>query len=1475
MKKITKKIMKEERKDNLNEPLLVIEQDSTLTKKKVITYPFNKEKKGSVFEEVAQKSNKPGPGSYTISKTVKVTQTVISKNSRLPNYANINPGVGEYNIEEPNLKVEKSAPKYGIPKAERKNPFEVSKEKKNIPGTGSYNINKTKEKKFYIEEKVERFHTVETDKPGVGEYDINDAEIKLKKKNPTISAVKSERKDPFEVSKNSKGIPGTGTYNINQKYEKGVYIEGKKKRFETSYNGKPGVGEYDINDAELKLKKKTGISTSKSVRKDPFEVGKDSKNIPGAGAYNINKRYEKGVYIEGKKKRFETSYNGRPGVGEYDINDAELKLKKKTGITTYKSSRKDPFEVGKDKKNIPGAGSYNTITNNSNKFYMEQNIPRFKTIKNDKPGVGEYNINDAELKLKKKIGISTSKSVRKDPFEVGKEKKYIPGAGSYNTFKKNEKNFYIEGNVPRFNTSDNGKPGVGEYDINEPALKLKKKIGISTSKSVRKDPFEVEKEKKNVPGAGAYNTINNNRRQFYIEGNVPRFKNVDNGKLGVGEYDINDAEIKLKKKSPTAFTGKSKRKDPFEVNKEQKGKPGAGTYNINILNKKNFYIEGNVPRFNTSDNGKPGVGEYDINEPALKLKKKTGISTTKSKRKDPFEVSKETKNVPGTGSYNINKEQERKFYIEQNIKRFCPAGNKNPGVGEYDINDAALKLKKKTGISSVKQARKDPFEVNKETKNIPGAGAYNINKEQEKKFYIEQNVERFGPAGNKNPGVGEYDINDAELKLKKKTGISSVKQARKDPFEVSKETKNVPGAGAYNINKEQEKKFYIEQNVERFGPAGNKNPGVGEYDINDAALKLKNKTGISNVKSERKDPFEVSKESKNVPGTGAYNINKEEEKKFYIERNIERFGPDGNKNPGVGEYNINEAELKLKKKTGISTVKQARKDPFEVSKEIKNIPGAGSYNINKEQEKKFYIEQNVERFGPAGNKNPGVGEYDINDAELKLKKKTGISSVKQVRKDPFEVSKENKNVPGAGAYNINKEQEKKFYIEKNVKRFGPAGNKNPGVGEYDINDAALKLKKKTGISSVKQARKDPFEVNKETKNIPGAGAYNINKEQEKKFYIEQNVERFGPAGNKNPGVGEYNINDAELKLKKKTGISTVKQARKDPFEVSKESKNIPGIGAYNINKGEDQKFYIEQNMERFTSSNDGKPGVGEYDINEAELKLKKKTGISTVKEARKDPFEVSKESKNIPGTGTYNINKGEQAKFYIEENIERFTSSNNGKPGVGEYNINDAELKLKKKTGISTAKSVRKDPFEVGKESKNVPGAGSYNINQTNNPKFYIDEKVQRFTSSDNGKPGVGEYNINEAELKLKKKTGISTAKEVRKDPFEVTKETKNIPGIGAYNIVKNEDQKFYIEEKMERFVPESNINPGVGEYDHSPIEIKLKPKAPEYGEPQAERKLILDDKENNEKVGPGSYDVKVERSKAGQQKFSTLPRKL
>ena len=77
------------------------------------------------------------------------------------------------------------------------------------------------------------------------------------------------------------------------------------------------------------------------------------------------------------------------------------------------------MKLGKNQKNIPGDGSYNTIS----KQYIDNSVPRFASSNNWKLCVGEYDINDAELKLKKKTGISTNKSVRKDPFKVGKELK--------------------------------------------------------------------------------------------------------------------------------------------------------------------------------------------------------------------------------------------------------------------------------------------------------------------------------------------------------------------------------------------------------------------------------------------------------------------------------------------------------------------------------------------------------------------------------------------------------------------------------------------------------------------------------------------------------------------------------------------------------------------------------------------------------------------------------------------------------------------------------------------------------------------------------------------------------------------------------------------------------------------------------------------------------------------------------------------
>ena len=870
--------------------------------------------------------------------------------------------------------------------------------------------------------------------------------------------------------------------------------------------------------------------------------------------------------------------------------------------------------------------------------------------------------------------------------------------------------------------------------------------------------------------------------------------------------------------------------------------------------------------------------KIDINDPLVVIEedsvltRKRVISYPFNKEKKSFTLEEMAKksNKTGPGSYNIDQKEKPHGpeIINDKLSRLPNYDNKNPGVGEYEIDLPSKKVEKTDPIYGIPKAeRKNPFEVNKEKLKVPGSGAYDISLKEQNKFYVDNANPRFPDSANKVPGVGEYDINDAEIKLKNKTGISNAKSERKDPFEVNKEKLNIPGAGSYNINKEQNKKFYVEKNMERFARSGNNNPGVGEYDINDAEIKLKTKVAsVTTNKSERKDPFEVNKEKKIVPGAGAYNTASSNAKGVYIEKNAPRFGSNDNKVPGVGEYDINDAELKLKNKTGVSNVKSERKDPFELNKYKKIIPGVGSYDTeDKLNKKKFYIDKNVPRFGDSANKNPGVGEYDINEAELKLKNKTGISNVKSARKDPFEVKS---RVPGAGSYNISKSIQGKFYMDKNVPRFGDSANKVPGVGEYDINDAELKLKNRIGISSAKSARKDPFEVKS---RVPGAGSYNTNDNEKHKFYIDKNVERFKTANNKIPGVGEYDINDAEINLKNKTGISTSKSARKDPFEVK---SRVPGAGSYNVIQSAKNRFYIEKNMNRFCNTEKIIPGVGEYDINDAEIKLKKKTGISTSKSQRKDPFEVNKEKLIVPGSGAYDINKNKKGNFYIEKTVPRFKNADDEKPGVGEYDINDAEIKLKKRVGISSSKSARKDPFEVKKESRIVPGAGAYNINKSGARKFYIEANMDRFSTSYNGKPGVGEYDINDADLKLRRTSPkVIAPKENRKDPFYVPKDKINI-GPGSYNISSKNEQGYHFF-KEPKLTLKVNNNPGVGEYEYPPIQIKLKTRSPAYGNPRAKRLSPFANERNNVNVGPGSYSIRYERPRAGFQKFSTLPRKL
>lgn len=552
----------------------------------------------------------------------------------------------------------------------------------------------------------------------------------------------------------------------------------------------------------------------------------------------------------------------------------------------------------------------------------------------------------------------------------------------------------------------------------------------------RSERGELYKSSTNNIGPGHYDAVDKTKKfnGYLFNKNPNRFTDYANDKPGVGQYDINDPEINLKQKAPQYKVSKGERKDPFEPNRETKGVPGAGNYNVSKKDTaKLSTIRSYTERFASSANDVPGVGQYDVNDAALKTKEKApGYQTGKVEKTSVFEPNKEAKSVPGAGNYNVSKKDTAKLSTIRNYtERFGSSANGVPGVGQYDVNDAALKLKEKAPrYQTAKGERKFCLDPSKEAKGVPGAGNYNVSKKDTAKLStIRSYTERFASSANGVPGVGQYDVSDAILKTKEKApGYQAGRGERKFCLEPNKETMGVPGAGNYNPDvKGTAKLSTIHNYTERFGSSANGVPGVGQYDINDAALKLKEKApGYQTEKGEKKSVFEPNRETKGVPGAGNYNPSvKDTAKLSTIHNYTERFGSSANDVPGVGQYDVNDAIIKTKSKApGYQTTKEERKNPFEPGKEKKQVPGAGRYYIDKKEINPITIRNYEKRLPDIKNMDPGVGEYNISQAD-KVTKESVIGNYKQNEKRFVEEKVSDK--PGPGHYDIKETRAKEGF----------------------------------------------------------------------------------------------------------------------------------------------------------------------------------------------------------------------------------------------------------------------------------------------------------------------------------------------------------------------------------------------------------------------------------------------------------------
>lgn len=435
-------------------------------------YSFGKQKK-STEQTFINKNNIVGPGTYNtpeedISRPKSAAFT-FSKSSKNPKNNNKNPGPGEYSNE--NNIFGKNFPKYSISKSTRITEFNKKIKKDKLLGPGEYKIEK--------------------------------AYKKIIKSSPAYRMSKTPKKINY-----NNHVPGPGEYKTKE------------------YFGKTFIK----RTSDIFGSKKESIF-EKCIQKE--------KNNPGPGTYEIDeKKYLKSSKscIFGKSDKFEKIKNDTPGVGKYNIYK-ENNIGEGPIYQFGKSKKKDIFMEEKDINIGPGAyenkrefDNNNINGNNYNKGTFSKS-EKYKKIKNNTPGVGQYNItNEYKIKSNKNsMGTSEKKS-------IFYKKESNLGPGSYNTiesslnssigfkFSKDEKLKNIKSNTP----------GVGKYNIDKDSLNIKKTEPKFSIGKQKKESIFNNKNNENL-GPGSYNEPQINITGYKFS-KQPKFKKIRNDTPGPGAY---------------------------------------------------------------------------------------------------------------------------------------------------------------------------------------------------------------------------------------------------------------------------------------------------------------------------------------------------------------------------------------------------------------------------------------------------------------------------------------------------------------------------------------------------------------------------------------------------------------------------------------------------------------------------------------------------------------------------------------------------------------------------------------------------------------------------------------------------------------------------------------------------------------------------------------------------------------------------
>ena len=1024
----------------------------------------------------------PGPGNYDVRKGPSGPLYSIGTSQR-PEMVKTTetPGPADYTIDPGTVATRNKNPAWAIGTGNRS---DLADGDKNIPGVGTYELESKGKGPYYsITGKGNMNDIKDNGVPGSNAYlpNLNDL-----RKAPAYSFTKAkldEDVDPTKVG------PGPGQYKLDKDNDKPKYSFGKElKNKPLLTDPNPGPGEYPYKSTVGEGAK---ITIAERHPYDPEE--KERERVPGPGNYDVRTGPVGPLYSIGTSTRPEmVKGTATPGPADYTVDPGTVATRNKN--PAWKIGTGNRSDLADGDKNIPGVGTYELESKGKGPYYSITGKGNMNDIKdNGVPGANKYlpNLND----LRKAPAYSFTHAPIGENIDPTKQP---PGPGQYNLEKGNDKPKYSFGKDDRSQSTIDEVPGPGQYPYKSSVGEGPK---ISIADKLYYDPNS--KERKHMPGPGEYNLKSEPNGPYYSIGTSQRPEMVKKkDSPGPADYKTDNLNM-IRNKNPEWKIGTGNRTDLAD----DKDVPGAGAYYKPELPKGPYYsITGKGNMNDIKDNGVPGSNAYlpNLND----LRKAPAYSFTHAPIGENIDP---TKQPPGPGQYNLEKDNDKpKYSFGKELKNKPLLTDPNPGPGEYPYKSTVGEGAK---ITIAERHPYDPEE--KEREGVPGPGNYKVKEGDKGPKYSMGTSQR--PAMVKKtdtPGPADYKPEKDTETVRNKNPAWKIGTGNRS--DLAEGDKDVPGAGKYYKPELPKGPYYS------ITGKGNMNdikdngvPGANAYLPNLKDLKKAPAYTFTKAPIEPKeDP------SKQGPGPGAYNLEKDNDKpKYGFGTSSQRPPAEEENSPGPGKYPIKSTVGEGAKIT------IAEKLPYDpTSKEKEAVPGPGNYKV-KEGDKgpKYSIGKSTRPEMVKKTDTPGPADYTLDKGTKATKNKNPEWKIGTGNRG--DLAEGDKDVPGAGEY-YKPELPKGPYYSITGK-----GNMNdikdngvPGSNKYDIEKSSA-AKKKNPSWKIGTSARDDVTKKKIKENVPGPGTY----EQEDKTKVKHPEFKFG-TGKRNdekpndvPGPGSYRI----------------------------------------------------------------------------------------------------------------------------------------------------------------------------------------------------------------------------------------------------------------------------------------------------------------------------------------------------------------